>query len=375
MRGYLFKRYKKSWTAVINLGRDPATGKYRQKWYSFKNVTRRQAEQKLAELITQFHAGNLSTNTKLKMSEFLNRWLRDYPVSVNLAPRTLEGYESIIRYHLIPAFGHIRLDRITTAHLQEYYTAKAKNISAQTVHHHHTLLHKIFETAIDWNLLNRNPAARARPPRVDTVEMSVWNETEIATFLESIRETPYYVLFYTALWTGMRESELLGLRWGDINTDLKLLSVNRAMHKLRTTGEVVYRQPKSDMSRRTIYIPTALVEVLDRHRAGQTVPGDVQVFTRPDGTPLLRSSVSHAWTRLVKRSGLRRIRLHDTRHTHASILLMNGVHYRVVQERIGHSDVNTLLDIYGHFIRGGRSTGTKDVDEVLEELTGRKVIH
>lgn len=289
------------------------------------------------------------------MGAYLDRWLRDY-TEINLAPRTTEGYEIIIRYHLKPAMGKIKLDKLTTANLQEYYAAKLKSCSAQTIKHHHTLIHKALETAIEWGIIGRNVADRAKPPWVVKEEMQTCNEIEMNAFLEIAKGSMWYAPFYTLLYTGMRRSELLALRWGDIDTVLSTIYVNRSIHR-RTTGEFVYRSPKTAKSKRSIIMSPSLYSVLQDHHAamvadGKQITDSSLVFSDKKENPLLPSSVSHAWTRISKKAGVKPIRLHDSRHTHASLLLKSGVHPKIVQERLGHSSIQITLDLYSHLSPG-----------------------
>lgn len=150
--------------------------------------------------------------TKTTLAEFLERWLKDY-VWPYLAPRTAEGYEHIIHRHFIPALGNMILTRLKPEHLQRYYSEKLiGSLSAQTIRHHHTVLHKALQTAVEWGLLNHNVADAVSPPRVQRPDMQTWDEDDIIRFLKTAKDTPYYALFYTALFTGMRRSELLALR-------------------------------------------------------------------------------------------------------------------------------------------------------------------
>ncbi len=152
---------------------------------------------------------------KTTLAEYLKRWLGDYAWP-NLAPRTTEGYEHIIRRHLNPALGSIVLTQLKPEHIQRYYSEKLwGGPSAQTVRHHHTTLHKALQTAVEWGLLSRNSADAVSPPRVQRAEMQTWDEDDITRFLEAARNSPYHAPFYTAIFTGMRCSELLALRWQD----------------------------------------------------------------------------------------------------------------------------------------------------------------
>jgi integrase len=228
------------------------------------------------------------------------------------------------------------------------------------VRHHHTCLHKALQTAVEWGLLARNPADAVKPPRAQAVEMQTWDEDEIAAFLEAARQTPYFALFHTALFIGARRSELLALRWSDIDLLLCQIHITHSLHVLKG-GRVVIRQPKSAKGRRMIALSPLTVSVLREHREKQVLEramlgiplkDDDLVFSDIEGEPLLPNTVTHAWIKLVRRTGLKPIRLHDARHSHASILLKLGTHPKIVQERLGHASIQITLDTYSHVAPG-----------------------
>lgn len=171
----------------------------------------------------------------------------------------------------------------------------------------------------------------------------------------------------------MRRSELLGLRWSDIDLTLFQISVNCALHQL-VDRSLVFRQPKTDKGRRVVSLSPSIAEVLRGHRkqqellkqcAGLPFSDDDLVFSQLDGTPLLPDTVSHAWRKLTKRTGLKRIRMHDARHTHASLMLKQGVHPKIVQERLGHASIQITLDTYSHVIPGIQQAAANLFDQIV----------
>jgi len=379
MRGSIIKRGKSSYTVVLNLGNDPTTGKRKQQWVSVKG-TKKDAEKRLSELLTQIDTGTFMKPAKTTLGEFLERWLKDYAWP-NLAPRTSEGYETIVRQHLIPKLGNMTLTQLKPEHLQKYYSEmlsigrcnSAGGLSAQTVRHHHTALHKALQTAVEWGLLSRNVADAVSPPRAQRPEMRTWGEDDITRFLEAAKGTPYYALFYLALFTGMRRSEMLALRWQDVDFIMTQIYVSRGLHHLRD-GNIVFRSPKTAKGRRTVALPPSAILLLKEHyekqkleRAMLGIPlaDDDLVFAQLDGRPLLPDTVSHAWFKLVRRTGLKSIRLHDARHSHASIMLKQGIHPKIVQERLGHSTIAVTLDTYSHVAPGLQQAAAKRFDEVF----------
>ena len=171
MRGHIVKRYKGSYTIVLNLGIDPATGKRKQQWVSVKGA-KKEAEKRLADLLHQIDTGTFMKPGKTTFTEYLELWLKDYVWS-NLAPRTAEGYESIIRQHLIPKLGNIRLTQLKPEHLQKYYSEQLSNgrwdhkggLGSRSVRHYHMTLHCALQNAVRWGLIHRNPVDAVDPPK------------------------------------------------------------------------------------------------------------------------------------------------------------------------------------------------------------------
>jgi integrase len=379
MRGHITKRSKNTYSVVIRRGRDPNTGKYLQSWFTVKG-TKKDAEKRLAELLHQIDTGMFMQPGKATLADFLERWLSDYAYA-NLAPRTAEGYETIIRQHLIPKLGSVPLTQLKPEHIQKYYAETLANgrcngkggLSSTTLRHHHMTLHKALKCAVKWGLLVRNPVDALDAPRTTRSEMNVMTEDDLIRFLEIAKSTPYYALFYLALYTGMRRSELLGLRWCDVDLILGQVSVTRGLHHLRD-GSIVFRSPKTATSRRTIALPPSAILMLRDHRErqeaihaalGMPVDEEGLIFSQPDGKPLLPNTVTHAWIKLARRTGLAGIRLHDARHTHASLMLKQGVHPKVVQERLGHSSIAITLDTYSHVAPGLQQAAACRFDECL----------
>ena len=372
MRGHIVKRYKDSYTIVLNLGVDPATGKRKQQWITVKG-TKKEAEKRLAESLNQLDKGVFTKPGKTTLADYLKQWLKDC-CWANLAPRTAEGYESIVHCHLIPSLGQIPLTQLKPEHLQHVYSEKlAVGLSHRTVRYIHVTLHKALQDAARLGIIVRNPADAVEPPKVQRHEMRTMNESDIHIFLEFAKSTPYYALFYLALFTGMRRSELLALRWSDVDLILYQLSVTRALHHLQD-GSLIFRQPKTVKGRRLISLSPSTTIVLREHREqqekmrqtlGLTLIEDDLVFCQVDGKPLLPNTVSHAWTKLANRAGLKGIRLQDARHTHASLMLKQGVHPKIVQERLGHASIQITLDTYSHVAPGLQQAAANRFDDIV----------
>ncbi len=283
--------------------------------------------------------------------------------------------------------GNILLTQLKPEHITRYEAQKIASgrcdgkggLSPRSVRYHHFTLHTALRTAVKWGLLARNPADAVDPPHFERPEMHTLNEDDIQRVLTAAKETQYYSLFFLALFTGMRRSELLALRWQDVDLLLCQAFVTRSMHQLRD-GSIIFREPKTARSRRMISLsPSTAIELRDHHEKqklafamqGTAFKDDTLIFCQSDGKPLLPNSVTHAWMKLVRRLGLKGIRLHDARHSHASLMLKQGIHPKIVQERLGHSSISTTLDVYSHVAPGLQEAAANRFDELIN-LTPEK---
>ncbi len=381
MRGHIVKRYKNSYTIVLNMGKDPQTSKRKQQWVTIKG-TKKDAEKRLSELLHQLDTGNFMKPSKTTLQEYLEKWLLDYATS-NLSPRGFERYAGIIRKHLIPDMGNIILTQLRPEHLQKHYTARLnQGLSARTVRYHHAVIHRALQTAVKWGLISRNVADDVDVPRIHRTEMQTWDEDDVTRFLAVAKDSPYYVLFYTALFTGMRRSELLALRWQDIDFIFSQIYVTRSLHHLKD-GSYIFTEPKSARSRRTIALSPSAILTLKGHKEKQSLERDMLgiplkndglVFSNIEGNPLRPNTVTRAWTMLSARAGVKVIRLHDARHTHASLMLKQGIHPKIVQERLGHASIQMTLDTYSHVAPGLQETAATRFDDMLNHKAKKEAI-
>jgi len=333
------------------------TGKRRQKRETFRG-TKKEAETKLTALLKEVDTGGFLNPSKATLGQYLQQWIEDY-ARPNLAPKTTQNYEHMIDKHLAPRLGNLTLAQIRPDHVQTYLAEKlASGLSAKTVKHHYVTLHTALAHALKRGLISRNPCDSVTAPKPQQQEMNVLDEDGVHRVLEAARSTEYYSLFYFLLFTGCRRSEALALRWLDLDLTLAQASISRSMHHLRD-GSIVFRQPKTLRSRRSISLPPSLAIALREHQnrqallkatLGQGFSEDDLVFCHADGSPYLPDSVTHYWIKLTRKLGLQGIRLHDARHTHATLLMKDNVDPLTVQRRLGHASITTTFDIYGHLI-------------------------
>lgn len=356
---------------VIVSYKDTATSKWRQIWKTAPSIRKAQALK--TRLLGEVDKGIFSKPSKITVGVYLERWLNSY-VASTVAPRTFESYAYISRKHLIPALGSIALCNLRPLHLQRLYADKLQQgLSPRTVQLLHVTLHKALDNAVKNGLLSRNPVDAVDQPKVQRHEIKVMAEDDITQFLSEARKGDYYALFFLFLFTGLRRNEALALRWIDIDLLGLQLSVNRSMEFIN--NKITFKPPKTGSSRRLIALTPSTAVTLRLHREAQNdvrqrtglapVNDTDLVFCHYNGTPLRPDSVTHAWIKLVRRCGLSGVRLHDARHSHASLLLKQGVHPKVVQERLGHASIAITLDIYSHTVQGMQKAAAAGFDNAI----------
>ncbi len=367
MRGSVVKRGN-GYSVVVELDRDPQTGKRRQKWHSGYR-TKRDAERALAEILTSLHTGTYVEPSRQSLAEFISDWLA--AVSPTIRPATQHSYARNLRLHVLPALGAVQLRRVDAGMLNGLYAAlladgKQSNgggpLAPRTVRYVHTILHRAFRDAVRWGRIARNPADAADPPRAAASTrpaMTTWTAAEVRAFLEHAADHRLRAAFVVLATTGMRRGECLGLRWSDVDLAAGRASIVQTV--IAVNHEVRIGSPKTARGRRTVVLDPGTVAALREHRARQVAERLLMgagftdhglVFARPDGAPLHPERFSRTFTIEVGRAGLPTIRLHDLRHTWATLALSAGEHPKVVQERLGHAAIAITLDVYSHVTEG-----------------------
>ena len=268
------------------------------------------------------------------VKELFYDWLEGY-AKTRCSPRTVEGYESIIYHHLVPAFGHLQLKDLLPPIIQAYYgracNRECNRLSKRTVHYHHRLLSEILKYAVRQGILGRNPCDFVDPPSPKGKTMKTMTPGEVGHLLDIASQSPHYPVIYVALNTGMRQSELLGLPWRDVDLDGCSISVSQVLYKRR--GVCEFKEPKTAHSRRCIPMTPKLALYLRSYKAqreawhwllGKPLDPDDLVFLTERGKPVDPSVVSSAFHKLARHAGLDGVRFHDCRHTFASLLLLRG---------------------------------------------------
>lgn len=353
MRGHVRRRSKKSWTVVVELPRDPETGKRRQRWVTVQG-TKKEAEQVLVELLVEIGGGLKGLPPgRLMVRQYLANWLQG--IRGTIRSTTADSYRVAVQA-FDPLIGSIPLVKLSTLDVQQAAQVLTERFSPSTTKRYLITLKTALNQAVRWGMLPRNPARGVRLPRRGlggSPEIQAWTEEEMNRFLKSTVKCRYHSLFWLALHTGMRIGELLALRWVDL--DLK----NGVVYVRRTVSGKTIQAPKTVSSKRNIPIDPQTVEVMNRHRKrqveeclrrGESWNEEMLVFTTRRGKRVDTKSTSYRFKKLTSRVGVREIVFHGLRHTHATILLRQGVNPKTVAERLGHRSVVITLDTYSHVL-------------------------
>jgi integrase len=313
---------------------------------------------------------------RTKLGPFLRLWLDDV-AKPTVRASTFSSYEGIVRLHLAPDLGRIAVAKLTPADVQRLLNAKrATGLSPRRVAYIHAVLRRALVTAERWGLASRNVAKLVDAPRVQHHEIRPLTPDAARRLIETANGDRLQALYVTALATGLRQGELLGLRWEDVDLDTRRLAVRHTL--ARVNGKLVLLEPKSDRSRRTLVLPEVAVAVLRAHRTRQRMERLVagsrwhdtgHVFTTTVGTPIEAARVTRAFHGALARAGLPRGRFHDLRHAAATYLLAQGFTLEDVKNLLGHSSITLTSNTYGHVLEQRQRQIAEGMDAILRSDT------
>ncbi len=341
--------------------------------------TRADAQARLKDLHAEVErAGRLMPGVAYRtMGDFFAAWLAMIEQSVK--PATVRHYRYMIR--LAHELETVPPAKLTPQHLQKLLARRlADGLSPTTVHHLYGVLHHVCATGVRQGVFDRNLMEMVDAPRVRRHEMATLSLDAVQALLSQLRENRYYALFVLAIATGMRQGEILGLRWPDVDCEHGTIAITRALQRVK--GEPLLMEPKSASSRRLIAVGAATAHALEAHRerqvrereilADQWIPGWNLVFCTQKGLPLHPGYLVHrVFEPALARAGLPHMRFHDLRHTAATLMLKAGVHPKVVSEMLGHSSIGLTLDTYSHTTHGMHSQAAETMDRlILHEEAG-----
>ena len=370
--GSITPRGENKWMVRVYLG--PDAGGKRRYHNHMVHGTKKDAQHYLNVVLSQRDAHSWVEPKKVTLNEHLDTWL-DTVVRHRVRPRTLGSYQHLLDGYVRPTLGSRYLAQVTAVEVQRLYSALlTRGLSPRTVRYTHAVLRNALKQAVTWRLVAQNPCDAVELPRQVRSEMQALSAEQARGFLEAAASTPWRALFEVLVVTGMRPGEALGLQWRDIDWDAGRLSVRRAL--VKQGKEWRLEEPKTQSSRRAIPLPPATMRTLAAHRKQQAVdrlatgPAYLHhdlVFAGQNGQPLDEHNVVHrAFKPLLRQAGLPdSVRLYDLRHTCATLLLAQGVHPKVVSERLGHASVTLTLDTYSHTLPTMQEEATAHLGDML----------
>ncbi len=388
MQGHIHKRVHSmadgrmttTWYVVVDVGRDK-NGRRRQKWHGgFR--TRKEAEAARAKLVNDMNTGVYVAPNGMTLGEYvIDRWLPS--MRTRLKPSTWDSYRRNMELHVLPRLGNWKLADVSPVELNRLYADLLESgrrderggLSAKTVRYIHTTLHKALADAVDDQIIGRNVATNAKPPRPEKrfgQELRFWTAEELGRFLRHVDGHCLAPAFRLAALTGMRRGEVLGLRWRDIDWDFDRLAVRHTL--VSVAYDVQSSTPKTHQAR-VIDLDAETVRALREHRSlmldereswGDDFIDDDLVFSREDGSPIHPDVFSQIFENEVRKARLPRIRLHDLRHTHATLALKAGVPVKVISERLGHESPAFTMKQYAHALPGMQAEAASLVASLVQ---------
>lgn len=392
--GMIRQKSNGSWEARYTAGRDPGTGKQIQK--SIYGKTQDEVRRKLLEITKDIDDGIYTDSRSMTVGAWLDLWVDEY--TINLKDTTLRSYKDHIRLHIKPGLGAVKMNKLSPIMIQKFYNKlltdgrcfaegrkidddTPKGLSPKTVKNIHNVLHKALKQATKppHSLIKYNPADAVELPKATQREMSVLSGDDIVALLNSLKDDWHYPIFYVDIFSGLRRGELLGLQWKNIDFDNKTITVTAQIQRERKKGGKLRLVPLKNDRPRTIYPPASVFEILKEHKDLQnalrektiyndgTWEDNDAVFTNEKGGWLEGSAVYRSLQRHLKKLGIDNVRLHDLRHTYATVSISEGVDIKTLQESLGHHDPGFTLRVYGHAV----DTMKRNAADKMEAYTKR----
>lgn len=360
---HIYKKGKNSWRVVVEL---PSIKGERKRVTKTVKGKQKDAELVLAEMQYELKKKNFQYTKpeKIKLADQLEKFLKE--IKNHIRQKTYEGYESIVKKHLIPALGHFYITEVTPHVIREYYNYaleegsirfNKKGLSPKSIKQHHVILKQAFDLAVEDKALDYNPILSVKPPKIRLKDITILTAEELVKLITYLRETDssIFIPVYIASVTGARLSEVLGLKWDDVDFKNEYISINKTLHA-NNNGEIYFDEVKSKNSYRSIQITEEDITVLKQHRKKQleqkmllgSAYNDLNmVCAKADGNLMNPYSVSSRFRRVARVLEIK-ASFHALRHTHATLLFKSGAHQKYVSTRLGHHSTAFTQDVYGH---------------------------
>lgn len=350
-----FDGTKERWCAELTL----PNGKRRKK----RAKTQKEVQDWLFEQRKSMNSGLSFKDDKVTFGAFLTRYM-DEVATHTLRPGTLKSYNHWVNGHIIPEIGYIKLASLQPEHLQNLYSTKLnEGLSKRTVQYMHSIIHRALNQAVKWRVIPFNPASMVTPPKPRKREFATLSATQAKAFIESVENVRWRTIYTIAILMGLRKSEILGLRWEDVDFKRNTVSINNIIYEIN--GTIHSGAPKTERSRRTVMMPGYVAQALLEYQE-LTKQNTGLVFTTSTGNPISQRNLSRHFYGALDKAGLPHIRFHDLRHTAATLLLKENVHPKIVQEMLGHSSITLTLDTYSHVMPSIQKEAADKMDGIFK---------
>jgi len=332
----------------------------------------RKAEQELTKVFREIDTQTFAEPSRQTLAEYLDRWL-ETTAPLSVSERTLEDYRTRLKLDVVPNIGAIRLDRLSMQDVQSVSAAQSsRGLSPRTVRYTHAVLRQALEKAVIGGLLIRNPAQHVVMPKQRRTELKVLSHQQVSRFLVVTDNSPWHALWSVLLLGGLRPSEALALRWSDLEDNR--LRISRALKKVKNNRYAI-DSPKTERSRRAVFLPDAAIRALREHRvrqnihalsAGENFERNELIFPNSNGRIMDLAKVRRLFKQSLADAELPQVRLYDCRHSHATMLLGAGENPKIVSERLGHTTVSMTLDTYSHVLPDMQQATAERIDRLLQ---------
>jgi len=386
------KRRGNSYLLTVAAGYD-AKGKQITHTKTVKCSSDKEAEKQYALFVAEIEKGQVASSGKMTLKDFISIWLEKH-AQRQLAPKTALRYKQLLNLWIIPALGHIRLDKLKPPQILDFYAnlteegirkdGKPGALAPRTILHIHRLLHTVLQTAVQWDYLNINPASKVQAPRAKQADIQVLDEGQTESFILGLdyTEPKWKVLSLLIITSGLRIGEALGIEWRHINFDKHILSVEQSSQYIEGIG-LITKSPKNTSSERLIALPESIIELLKQYREiqnaqrlqlGDKWEGDKnanndRIFTAWNGQPMHSTSFNTWLKKFCIKNNLPHVTPHSLRHLSATILINSGLSLKNISSRLGHSRTSVTGDIYTHFLKSTDKLAAEKMDDILKTIS------
>jgi Site-specific recombinase XerD len=385
------KRGKGVYRLTVELGYGPDGKRIRRrktvyaKDFGKEELGKRELQKELDKFSAEVQTGQYIELEKMPFESFVNEWLKRF-VEKKLEAKTQQNYSHIVAKRIIPHFGGMSMDKIKSFHVMDFLdNLEDDGLGANSIVKYYRVLRSIFYWAKEWNVIKDNPMDSVPKPKETDYDADVYSEEEVAQLFEALQhEKPMFrVLILLALTAGLRRGELLGLEWKHINLDTGIIDVRQSIPMYKDHQPVI-KEPKTKNSIRKVSVPAFVVSELDKYylqaRKDKLLAGDKWqggdrffLFANKYGLPYYPKTLSDMWRDFIKRNpGIKYIRFHDLRHTSVTLLINKGIHAKIISSRLGHSNIKTTMNIYGHALQSADRAAAEAFDTLFNAKQGQQ---